>query len=159
MIQQGTIPRSNPTYVHAVQEQPKAVMRFAFSYILVPRSDGGYVVTFPDLPEATAQADTEQTARAAAEKALVAALSVYVDESRCVPSPSASAGNPIAFVPSLVAAKLALHGTMLAAGVSDVTWAASLEWTRTRCADCATLSAVLTSRLWRPLCMRWVTAW
>jgi len=96
-------------------------MRFAFPFIIVPRPEGGFMVTFPDFSEVTAQAQTEQAALAAAENALVAVLSTYVDEGRCLPSPSALAGHRIAFLPSLVAAKLALHGTMLAAGVSNVT--------------------------------------
>lgn len=58
--------------------------------------------------------------REKAEDALVTALSFYTDEGRPLPTPSAARGRPVAMVPSLVAAKLALHGAMLSAGISNV---------------------------------------
>jgi antitoxin HicB len=54
-----------------------------------------------------------------AEDALVKALSFYTDNGQPLPRPSA-AHSPVAIVPSLVAAKLALHDAMLAAGISNV---------------------------------------
>ncbi|WP_222427196.1 type II toxin-antitoxin system HicB family antitoxin [Hyella patelloides] len=36
--------------------------RFTFPAILTPDNDGGFVVTFRDLPEAITQGDTEQQA-------------------------------------------------------------------------------------------------
>jgi antitoxin HicB len=50
----------------------------------------------------------------------VTASSFYVDDIRALPAPSAARGRPVATVPPLVAAKLALHGAMLAAGISNV---------------------------------------
>jgi antitoxin HicB len=50
----------------------------------------------------------------------VAALSTYTDDAQPLPTPSPTRGRTIAFVPPLVAAKLALHDAMLAAGISNV---------------------------------------
>ena len=47
-------------------------------------------------------------------------MSFYTDDARPLPTPSAARGRPVAKVPPLVAAKLALHDAMLAAGISNV---------------------------------------
>lgn len=95
-------------------------MRYAYPYITEAQPEGGWTVTFPDVPEAITQGDTQGEVSAMAEDALVAALSFYTDEGMPLPVPSASHGGPLAIVPPLVAAKLALHDAMLAAGVSNV---------------------------------------
>jgi len=95
-------------------------VRYAYPYIAEPQPEGGWTVTFPDVPEAITQGDTPDEVAAMAEEALVAALSFYTDEGVTLPIPSAAIGRPLVIVPPLVAAKLALHDAMLAAGVSNV---------------------------------------
>lgn len=95
-------------------------MRYAYPYDLTPQPEGGFTVTFPDIPEAITQGDTEEEAAAMAEDALVTALSFYADAAQPLPRPSTPKGRPLAYVPPLVAAKLALHDAMAAAGVSNV---------------------------------------
>ncbi len=95
-------------------------MRYAYPFTMEPQPEGGFTVTFPDIPEAIAEGDTAAEARARAEHALVAALSFTTDDSTPLPISSAARGRPVALVPPLVAAKLALHDAMLAAGVSNV---------------------------------------
>src|SRR5580692_8260530 len=95
-------------------------MRYAYPYTMEPQPEGGFTVTFPDVPEAITEGDTAGEARARAEDALVTALSFYTDDAKPLPTPSAARGRPIAMVPPLVAAKLALHDAMLAAGISNV---------------------------------------
>jgi antitoxin HicB len=70
------------------------------------------------LPGATFGA-TESEALARAEGLLETALSVFVDEGVPTPEPSAD-GRPLVFPHPLVAAKLALHDAMLAAGITNV---------------------------------------
>jgi antitoxin HicB len=101
-------------------------MRYAYPYDLTPQPEGGFTVTFPDLPEAVTQGEDEDEAAAMAEDALVTALSFYTDNAERLPRPSAARGRPVAYVPPLVAAKLALHDAMLAAGVSNVALARRL---------------------------------
>ena len=101
-------------------------MRYAYPYESLPQPEGGFTVTFPDVPEAVTQGDTEKEAAAMAEDALVTALSFYTDRDEPLPRPSPPHGRPLAYVPPLVAAKLALHDAMLAAGVSNVALARQL---------------------------------
>jgi len=101
-------------------------MCYAYPYELLPQPEGGFTVTFPDVPEAITQGDNEAEARAMAEDALITALSFYTDNAERVPPPSSAHGRPLAYVPALVAAKLALHDAMLAAGVSNVALAQQL---------------------------------
>jgi antitoxin HicB len=61
-----------------------------------------------------------------AEDALVTALSFYTDRGEPLPRPSPARGYRLAYVPALVAAKLALHDAMIAAGVSNVALARQL---------------------------------
>ncbi len=95
-------------------------MRYAYPFEMEPQPEGGFTVTFPDVPEAITEGESEAEARACAEDALVTALSFYTDDARPLPVPSPARGRPTAMVPPLVAAKLALHGAMLDAGTSNV---------------------------------------
>jgi antitoxin HicB len=95
-------------------------MRYAYPYAAEPQPEGGWTVTFPDVPEAVTQGDTEEEVAAMAEDALVTALSFYTDEAKPLPRPSPARNRPVAIVPPLVAAKLALHDAMVAAGMSNV---------------------------------------
>lgn len=103
-------------------------MRYAYPFTMEPQPEGGFTVTFPDVPEAVTEGDTAAEAHARAEDTLVTALSFYTDEARALPLPSAARGRPVAMVPPLVAAKLALHSAMLSAGISNVELARRLGW-------------------------------
>ncbi len=51
-------------------------------------SEGGYTVTFRDIPEAITEGDTLAEALGYARQALVLALEHYLDERRLAPAPS-----------------------------------------------------------------------
>lgn len=53
-----------------------------------PDADGGYTVTFRDVPEAITQGDDLDDAREAAADALLTAMDFYFEDSRQVPMPS-----------------------------------------------------------------------
>ena len=93
-------------------------VRYAYPYSVKPEREGGFFISFPDLPEALTGAETEADVPRMARDAVVAAPSFYVDGGRPLPTPSP--GQPVAPVPVLVALKLALHEAMLAQGVSNV---------------------------------------
>jgi antitoxin HicB len=95
-------------------------MGYAYPYVMQPQPEGGWTVTFPDVPEAISQGDTAEEVQAMAEDALVTALSFYIGEGQPIPPPSPANNAPVAVVPPLVAAKLALHDAMLATGTSNV---------------------------------------
>jgi antitoxin HicB len=95
-------------------------MRYAFPANREWEPDGSAVtVTFDDLPGATFGA-TEAEALARAEDLLETALSFYTDDGLPVPKPAAAKGRPLVFPRPLIAAKMALHDAMLAAGMSNV---------------------------------------
>lgn len=96
-------------------------MRYAYPYKATPQPEGGFSIAFPDVPEAISQGETDAEVNAMAEDALVTALSFYTDASQPLPVPSPANGLPVAYVPSLVAAKLALHDAMVKGRVSNVT--------------------------------------
>ncbi len=101
-------------------------MRYAYPYELLPQPEGGFTVTFPDVPEAITQGENEEEAAAIAEDALVTALSFYTDHAEPLPHPSPARGRRLAYVPPLIAAKLALHDAILAAGIANVALARQL---------------------------------
>ena len=51
------------------------------------RGAGGFVVTFPDIPEAITQGDTMEEVRAMAAEALELALTFYTETGRDLPQP------------------------------------------------------------------------
>ena len=102
-------------------------MRYAYPYEMSLQPEGGFTVTFPDVPEAITQGETEAEAAAMAEDALVTALSFYTDAARPLPRPSPAHGRRLAYVPPLAAAKLALHDAMIESAVSNVALARRLN--------------------------------
>lgn len=103
-------------------------MDYAYPCLLTPEEDAaGYVVSFPDVPEALTGAETWEESLALAEDALVVALGAYVRVQEDIPVPSAaSAEHEVVTVPPHTAAKLALYTAMRRKGVSPRTLAESL---------------------------------
>ena len=93
-------------------------MRYAYPVICSEAPDG-VSVSFPDVPEAITWGTTRAEARKRAGDALISALSIYVEEGRHSPKPSAARGREMLAVTALEAIKLALHDAMLEAGVSN----------------------------------------
>lgn len=64
-------------------------------------TDGGFFVSFPDVPEALTQGDTYEDALAMAADALATALEFYTDDNLPVPLPSLpKPGQPVIEVKS-----------------------------------------------------------
>ncbi len=94
-------------------------MIYAYPCQLTPDEDGGFVVTFRDVPEAITGGSDHAEALAMAEDALATALAGYVHEEWEIPMPSdIEEGQVSVAVPSVVAAKLALYSAMKAQRVS-----------------------------------------
>ena len=71
------------------------------------------------MPEAITWGATHAEATERAGDALISAHSIYVEEGRHSPKPSAAQGREVVAVSALEAIKLALHDAMLEAGVSN----------------------------------------
>ena len=95
-----------------------SALRFAYPATFEPE-DGGYIVSFRDVPGANTEGDDEAEALAEAQDALVVALGHYVERRLPLPEPSRPrpGERPVA-MPSLIAAKLALYQAMRVAGLS-----------------------------------------
>jgi len=92
--------------------------------------NGGFVVTFQDIPEAITQGDTRAEALKMAQEALEAALEFYVEDKRQVPVPSArSDGQEVIELPASLSAKVLLLNEMLSQNVRPADLARRLSVT------------------------------
>lgn len=88
--------------------------------LFAPAPEGGYVVTFRDIPEAITQGETMEDATAMAADALLTAMDFYFEDRRAVPAPSkAEPGEQLVELPPSVAAKVLLLNELLAQGISN----------------------------------------
>jgi antitoxin HicB len=87
----------------------------AYPVKLTPdRTSGGFVVTFPDIPEAITQGETVDEALKMAQDALETALDFYFDDRRSVPAPSRpKRGQRFVYLPVSVEAKVLLLNEMI----------------------------------------------
>ena len=96
-------------------------MKYAYPCDMTPDVEEGcgFIVTFPDVPEAVTGGATWEESLFLAEDALIAALSFYVDDCEALPIPSAlSDGQVLITVSPLQSAKLALYSAIRERGVS-----------------------------------------
>ena len=113
-------------------------MKYAYPCDMTPDVEDGYgfLVTFPDVPEAITGADTWEESLFLAEDALIAALTFYVNGREDLPIPSAlSDGQVLITVPPLQSAKLDLYSAMRERGVSKSDLADTLGASESEIAD------------------------
>ncbi len=83
------------------------------------RKDGGYVVTFRDIPEAITQGNNVEEALSEAEGALQAAIEARIEDALDIPAPSrAKSGERMVSSPVTTALKAAVYLSMREQGVS-----------------------------------------
>lgn len=96
-------------------------MNFTYGALLDPDPDGGFLVTFPEVPEALTHGDDRDEALRQARDALGMALLGYLKEGRALPEPGiGQTGRNRATVAPLAeqAAKLAVMVSFAEAGIS-----------------------------------------
>ena len=102
---------------------------FEYPARLTAQPEGGFVVTFPDVPEALTQGEDRDDALLHAVDALESALSFYVDDRRPLPVPSKVKRGQVLVRPSVLeSAKLAIYTEMLVQGVKKSELARRLGW-------------------------------
>lgn len=95
-------------------------MSLVYPVNLKTYANGQVGVRFPDVPEAITAGANEAAALAAAEDALIVALSGYIDSGRPLPRASrAAAGQPVVALPARVALKFAIHAAMRQTGMTQ----------------------------------------
>jgi antitoxin HicB len=103
-------------------------MRFPAKFIRA--KEGGFVVTFPDIPEAITQGDNINDALQHAADALESALDFYFEAGRRVPMPSRpKRGQRVVELPASVSAKVLLLNEMIAQKMRPATLARRLRVT------------------------------
>ena len=92
---------------------------FMYPVTLTPdEAEGGFVVTFVDIPEAITQGDTQAEALVAAKDALESALDFYFEDKRAVPMPSKTKrGQHVVEIPASLSAKVLLLNEMITQNV------------------------------------------
>jgi len=104
-------------------------MTFDYPAILAAQPEGGFVVTFPDVPEAITQGEDEEEALLYAVDALETALSFYVESRRPLPTPSrVKRGQRMVRPSALECAKLGVYQAMTEQGIKKAELARRLGW-------------------------------
>jgi len=101
----------------------------AYPATLIPDRDGGFTITFRDVPEAITESDTREEALLRAEDALESALAMYVAAKEALPAPSPpQPGEVTVPLSALGMAKAALYDAMREQGVGRAELARRLRW-------------------------------
>ena len=100
-----------------------------YPVVLESQPEGGFVVTFPDVPEAITQGEDLDEALLYAGEALESALSFYVDARQPLPVPSKPKRSQRTVRPgALESAKLGLYQAMTDQGLRKAELARRLGW-------------------------------
>lgn len=102
-----------------------------FPVVLTPDEDeSGFVVTFPDIPEAITQGDNKEEALSMAQDALETALEFYFEDKRSIPTPSKPApGQNAVELPASLSAKVLLLNEIVAQNMRPAELARRLNTT------------------------------
>ena len=100
---------------------------FQYPVNLLAEPDGGYVVSFPDFPEAITQGDNLAEALSAAADCLEEAIAGRLHERGEIPKPSPRRKHMVSLSP-LFSAKTALYLALQEARVSEAELAKRLGW-------------------------------
>lgn len=102
------------------------MLRFPMN--LQASDEGGFVVTFPDIPEAITQGEDKEDALRRGTDALETALEFYFDARRSIPTPSRPRrGQPVVELAASLAAKVLLLNEMIAQKVRPAELARRLQ--------------------------------
>jgi antitoxin HicB len=101
----------------------------AYPATLTPAPDGGFTVTFRDVPEAIIEGDGRDEALLRAEDALESALAMYIAAKEPLPASSPpQPGEVLVPLSALGMAKTALYQAMREQGVGNAELARRLRW-------------------------------
>jgi antitoxin HicB len=102
---------------------------FVYPALLVPETkDGGFVVTFIDLPEAITQGEDLAEALYQAADCLEEAIAGRISDNEVIPEPSlANQGNYLVFLPAQMAVKATLYNVMRRTSTSQIELAKRLN--------------------------------
>lgn len=89
--------------------------------VLTPNGEGGFIVTFPDVPEAITEIWNKEELKETATDCLVTAVDFYIEDHRLFPAPSKpKKDNVIIQLPISISAKILLLNTMVSGNIRPV---------------------------------------
>jgi len=95
------------------------MLRFTYPVTLTPdEDDGGYVVTFRDLPEAITQGDTVEKCMTEAADCLEEVIAARISDGEDIPQPTLAEGLHSVACPIQMAIKAALYLAIRESGIS-----------------------------------------
>ena len=106
------------TLVARVRREGSRRLMLIYPVMLDPAEEGGFVVTFPDVPEAITQGDNKKDALMMAQDALVTMFDAYMQDRQTIPEASPVYGQTCVSFPVILAGKIALYNAMLAVGMN-----------------------------------------
>ena len=102
---------------------------FAYPAILVRAREGGFLISYPDVPEALTQGDDLAESLVRAVDALETALEFYTDAGKPLPRPSVpKKGQFLVRPPALSCMKLAVYSAMVTQQLRKTDLARRLGW-------------------------------
>ncbi|HEU0215468.1 MAG TPA: type II toxin-antitoxin system HicB family antitoxin, partial [Stellaceae bacterium] len=120
--------RNHPCHQEAARPEMRCRLR-AYPATLIADPDGGFTVTFRDVPEAITEGDSREEALLRAEDALESALAMYVAAKQPLPAPSETTADEVAVpLSALGMAKTALYDAMREQSVGRAELARRLRW-------------------------------
>lgn len=88
---------------------------------LTPNGEGGYIVTFRDVPEAITEIWDKNELKETATDCLVTAVDFYIEDHRLFPAPSKTKKNDVIIqLPISISAKILLLNTMVSGNIRPV---------------------------------------
>jgi antitoxin HicB len=95
--------------------------------VTLTKEGRGFVVTFPDVPEAITEGDTKEEALAHGLDALLTVFDAFMKDRRDIPAPSVRRG-PKVTLPALETAKIELYRAMREAKIGKSELGRRLDW-------------------------------
>ncbi len=132
--------------------------QYVYEAQLTAEPDGGFTVTFHDVPEAIGAGDNRDEALESARDVLADALLTYPERDMDLPEPTARKRGlvPVA-LPAQVAAKLALWQAWRASGISKSELARRLGLGEGEARRILDLDHLTSLPVWKPRCRRWAS--
>lgn len=88
---------------------------------LTPNGEGGYIVTFRDVPEAITEIWDKNELKETATDCLVTAVDFYIEDHRLFPAPSKTKNDDVIIqLPISISAKILLLNTMVSGNIRPV---------------------------------------
>lgn len=104
---------------------------FSYPAMLESNDEGGFIVSFRDVPEALTEAPNREEALDLAKDALITAIDFYIEDRRSFPEPSSiKEGEVLIDLPTSVVAKILLLNTMVEQNVRPVDLSRKMGITR-----------------------------